>query len=149
MFYPLTRVSRFPNKDQQDNEFWTPGFKTFKDETEKQAYILKRIEERANEVSIYWQKGVRMNFSTITDLFFKDLEKARDFLKRDSEHGSYGLCECYYNYVVIEELSFVDDADCTEDRKWDWQEWYELRDNKGWVKIDRPEWAAGTVDFFG
>ena len=94
MFYTITRVSRTSSKEQQDSEFWPSGFRTFKDDAEREAYILKRIERRANEVSLYWHKGVRMDFNAITDLFFKDLEKARDFLKKDSEHGPYGLCEC-------------------------------------------------------
>lgn len=84
--------------------------------------------------------------SSITDLFFKDLDKARDTILLDGANGPYGLCECFYNYIVIEQIQLQDEP---EDADPFWQEWYEYMADETWIRIDPPEWVGKTVSFFG
>ena len=56
---------------------------------------------------------------------------------------NYGnMNECLYNYLVIEDIGFGIHA--LAEKEW----WYRFSDQKnGWVKIKRPEWAGGTINW--
>lgn len=131
-FYKLTRISRSVSGTQDDLP--TPE-------------QLQRDPSHF-ACSLFWEDGKRMDYASITDLFFKDLEAAREFIKKDSENGYYGLCECYYTYIVLEQQVFADRTHEEELEGWDWQEWYRMEPSDDtWVQIDQPGWAKGTVDF--
>jgi hypothetical protein len=130
-FYSATRISRSISADQ------TPA-----------AYLRNSTSPAPEDLcNSYWQDGKRMDFASVTDLFFETLEEARAYVQADSEFGCYGLCECYYQYIVIEQRNFANGKD---EADWNFQEWYEMPKGDqpySWNKIEAPLWAKGTVDF--
>ncbi len=87
--------------------------------------------------------------STITDLFYTTVTKAIGRLEWENKNlkTPYGLCECYYKYVVIEE-AILDD----NDYDWEFQIWYELKEQENgdyiWTEIECPKKYQRTVSFY-
>lgn len=88
-------------------------------------------------------------YSSITDLFFSSLEKAVERLMWENENNTepYGLCECYYDFAVIEEA----DLD-GNDPDWLFQKWYQLKNQENgeyrWIETTRPSQFGNIVSFY-
>jgi hypothetical protein len=82
------------------------------------------------------------------EYLFKDLESARAAIVRDNNNGCYGFCECYYNYMVLEERTFCDDRTEVD---YCWQEWYHMpngQEKYEWVKVETPAFTEQTVGWY-
>lgn len=86
--------------------------------------------------------------ASVTDIFFSSLEKAVARLEWENENGlePYGLCECSYDLVVIEEAQLD-----SNDPDFFFQKWFELQKQEDggylWKEIDCPEKYKRTVCF--
>lgn len=87
--------------------------------------------------------------STITDMFFSSVEKAKATLSWENENvkSPYGLCECYYDLAVIEEAEFDNNG-----ADWSFQIWYQLQKQENeeylWIEIPCPKEYERTVCFY-
>lgn len=66
----------------------------------------------------------------------------------EDQNDPYGICECYYTYLVIEKhhLNCIDSlhwGDSAEDA----EIWYKMNDDCKYVRIDKPECFKQTVGF--
>lgn len=74
---------------------------------------------------------------------FLNLDKLIEII--EAEDDSYGICECYYTYLVIERVH----ADCIDSVDWDWVEeiWYKQNEDYRYVRIEKPECFKQTCNF--
>ena len=79
---------------------------------------------------------------------FTDLQPFLDALLKESD--PYGICECYYEYIVIEPYRLNEIDSCfVEDEKGEWIRavWYKMDDNYKWSKIETPECFKQVIGF--
>lgn len=74
---------------------------------------------------------------------FLDLESLIKII--ESQDSCYGICECYYTYLLIEriELNHIDSV-CWSDEG---EIWYKMDENDRYQKIDRPACFIKTCNF--
>lgn len=81
-------------------------------------------------------KAYRGSFTDL-DLLIKIIEDQDD---------PYGICECYYTYLLIEKHNL----NCIDGLHWgekDTEIWYKMNDDCRYVRIDKPECFKKTVGF--
>ena len=63
----------------------------------------------------------------------------------ESQDDCYGICECYYTYLLIERL----DVDVIDPTCWgeDGEIWYKMNEEYRYVRIDKPECFKQTCNF--
>jgi hypothetical protein len=73
---------------------------------------------------------------------FTDLGKLIEIV--ESQDDPYGICECYYTYLLIEKhhLNCIDGVCWGED---DGEIWYNMDENYQYKKIDKPDCFRQTV----
>lgn len=79
---------------------------------------------------------------------FPSLETAQGAVDRNEGE----MCECLYNYLVIEEVAYgiygrISSADLDDPNKGElWYEWQHPDGQEGhWVKMNKPSWSQGTI----
>ena len=64
----------------------------------------------------------------------------------EAQDDCYGICECYYTYLLIEKRQFgvIDDITCFDK---DGETWYKMDENYQYKRIDKPDCFKGTCNF--
>jgi len=75
---------------------------------------------------------------------FTDLNKLIEIV--ESQDDPYGICECYYTYLLIEKhhLNCIDGVCWGED---DGEIWYKIDENYQYKKINKPDCFRQTCSF--
>jgi hypothetical protein len=124
-------------------EAWIKSYEVYR-QCEKDRDTVARDKWREDkELYRAWQQGGRHRGS------FLDKDKLIEIVKKSSD--PYGICEGYYEYLLIE-THYLDCIDgCKWDSAYDHEMWFKYtkidEDNWEYQQIDRPECLMGTVNF--
>ena len=63
----------------------------------------------------------------------------------ESQDDCYGICECYYTYLLIEKV----EVDCIDPTCWDddAEIWYKMNEEYQYKRIDKPDCFKQTCNF--
>ena len=63
----------------------------------------------------------------------------------EAEDDCYGICECYYTYLLIERVH-TDRIDSV-DWEWDGEIWYKMNEDYRYIRIEKPDCFRQTCNF--
>lgn len=118
-------------------EAWT-RFRDKESEYEKMT-PEERKEHRKNYVHV---PDPEMSLGKAYRGSFLDLEKLIGII--ESQDDPYGICECYYTYLLIERIH----PDCIDSIDWENGEvWYKMDENYQYKRIEKPDCFRQTCNF--
>jgi hypothetical protein len=123
---------------------WLEAKELYREYNDKKDEELRLKFNEDKEIMFAWNSGGTHRGS------FLDKQKLIDTIKEDGD--PYGICECYYEYLLIE----THYLDCIDGCLWGSKDyshetWFRLvkvdEDTLEYQEIERPECLAGTVGF--
>jgi hypothetical protein len=122
---------------------------------QREADFMKLVEgmnsEERREFHTKWREEnphvpeTRINYGRAYRGCFLNLQELLDII--DKQDDPYGLCECYYEYLLIEKRTIGE----IDDTCWDGEIWFKLENNEDgsikYVRIDKPECFKQTCNF--
>jgi hypothetical protein len=126
-----------------------------KDEADYMKLVEGMSRQERKEFHTKWRKEnphvpeTRINLGKAYRGCFLDRDELIALIEQ--EDSPYGLCECYYEYLLIEKRTIgeIDDV-CWGDQE-DAETWFKLENNDNgsikYVRIDKPECFKQTCNF--
>jgi hypothetical protein len=121
---------------------WIEAYEKYKEYNDKNSEELRQAFNDDKELTHAWNMGGRHRGS------FTDKDLLINIIKTQGD--PYGICECYYEYLLIEthRLNCIDSCLFGTDNCEMWFRHVKIGDNEWeYQEIERPECLTGTCNF--